>query len=372
MKKTNENLDGKNLVDHFDSNLASFAQKNGQSRGRKVQEPSDPFRLNFQRDRDRIIHTTSFRRLQGKTQVVPAGFGDHFRNRLTHTIEVSLVARDLARQLNLNEDLAETVALAHDLGHPPFGHAGERALNKKMQACGKHFDHNEQSLRVVEFFETRYPDFQGLNLSFEVLEGIQKHERSFDRGETKIIWPHLEAQLVDISDEIAYLSADLEDGLRANFFSIEDLKSLSLCHDIIKKLPENQKNHRPTFIRKIIQILLNQVVLDSQEKIKKFKIKNLKDVQVSKTFIIGFNADFYKKFIEIKKFLLENFYMHPKIKFEMEKGSQYIFETFDFLKKYPENIPEKFHPEENLDQRICDYIAGMTDNYIREFAEKIK
>ena len=366
-----KSLDGSKLEKDFDVYLASFAQKNSTSRGRKFQEPPDPFRLPFQRDKARIIHTTSFRRLNRKTQVVPSGFGDHFRNRLTHTLEVALVAKDLARQLRLNEDLAEAVALAHDIGHPPFGHMGEHTLNEKMQEHGLYFDHNKQSLRVVEVFETRYPDFQGLNLSLEVLEGIQKHQRSFARGKTKITWPHLESQLVDISDEISYLSADLEDGLRGEFFTFKDLQKLKICARAFADIPEAFQKHRPSFIRKIIGELIAQVVQDSKSRIKQFNIKTLSDVQSCPYFIIGFEPSFYKEFLEVKQFLFDRYYSHPKVRKLTKEGQELLKQAFDYLVENPQKIPKAFHPEENLYQRICDYLAGMTDDYLREFVKNI-
>ena len=363
------NLDGKNLWGRFDAHLASFAQKNGNSRGRKFPELVDPNRLPFQRDRDRIIHTSSFRRLKGKMQVVAPNLGDHFRNRLSHTLEVSQIARDICRELRLNEDLAEAIALAHDLGHTPFGHAGEVVLDKKMQEFGKKFDHNSQSLRMIEFFENRYRDFAGLNLSLEVLEGVQKHETSFvSQNGDKIFRPHLEGQVVDLADEIAYLSADLEDGLRGNFFSISDLKNVKIPASAISEV--GNPDDRSAIIRKTMNILFRKMIEDTKSNIKKFKIETLEDVQNCPAQIVSFSPDFFANFRSLKKFLFENFYCAPEIITNIKKNQQTILNIFNFLLQHPEKIPENFFPEETIAQRICDYIAGMTDRFALDFEKE--
>ena len=359
-------IDGKNIFIKDDF-LASFAQKNKNSRGRKYTEPVDPDRLPFQRDRDRIIHSKSFRRLKGKTQVVSPDFGDHFRNRLTHTLEVTQIARDIARQLFLNEDLTEAIALAHDLGHPPFGHAGEEALDEKMKSFGFSFEHNEQSLRVVEFFENRYKKFPGLNLNIETLEGLQKHNTFFDRPNNEIIFsPHLESQIVDIADEIAYLSADLEDGLSGKFFDIKDLESIQIPTLAINTLEKDDKTNISAIVRRNIKILLEQIIKDTKKNLQKYKIKKLSDVQKCPQKIIFFNEDFFEKFKELKNFLFQNYYLSPKIKKFTNQGKEIIYNLFDHFYKQPKKLPKKFL-DEPLEKRICDHIAGMTD----EFAKKI-
>ena len=360
-------LDGSNFVSAYDSLLAPYAFKNSLSVGRKYPQTPDPNRLPFQRDIGRIINTDSFRRLKGKMQVVSPQLGDHFRNRLTHTLEVAKVARDLARQLQLNEDLAEAIALAHDLGHPPFGHAGESALKEKMEAFGMTFDHNAQSLRVVEKFECRYDAFDGLNLSQEVLEGMQKHERSFERETGNIFWPHLESQLVDIADEIAYLSADLEDGLRGHFFTMEDLSTLAVCQQALATVGAKAPRRRSMFIGRMIQHLVEQLVGDTQKNLKEGGIQTLGDVQQARCKIVAFNAEFYEDFLALKRFLYKEFYEKPAVRTETEAGKKIIFQVFDDLVADPKKIPQDFLPEENLYQRICDYIAGMTDKYVSEF-----
>lgn len=368
--RVKQNIDGSHLWERFDAHLAPYAQHNCNSRGRKFKEKEDPDRLPYQRDRDRIIHTTAFRRLKGKMQVVSPMSGDHFRNRLSHTIEVAQVARDLARHLKLNEDLAETVALAHDLGHPPYGHAGEKALDKKMREHGRNFDHNVQSLRVVEMYEKRYAQFEGLNLTLEVLEGIQKHERSFDRGKRgKIFFPHLESQLVDVSDEIAYLAADLEDGMRAGFFNLEDLKPFKICAEALAEIGAEGKVLRATFIRKIIHKLLYQLVKDTEENLQFLNIQTLGQVQKIPRSIVAFSPEFYEEFLALKQFLMEHFYRQPSVKKMTEDGERKIEAVFDYLLAHPDKIPAEFMPEEDLHQRICDYIAGMTDRFLEGFLD---
>ncbi len=356
----------------FDKHLASYAQKHSMSRGRKYKEAEAYDRLPFQRDRDRIIHTTSFRRLKGKMQVVPPTSGDHFRNRLTHTIEVAQIARDMARFLRLNEDLAETIALAHDLGHPPFGHAGEKVLDEKMKSFGFRFEHNEQSLRVVEVFETRYSNFPGLNLTFEVLEGMQKHSSSFERPGGEIIFsPHLEAQLVDISDEIAYLAADLEDGLRGGFFEFSELQNLALPKKVFQELPEYEKKSRPALIRRIIKNLLHELSEQTLQNIEQYNIRILADVQKTPELLVTFSADVLKQFYELKQFLMHRYYLSPSVQKVTEKGQEMISEIFDFLHQYQYHLPDNFLSEEPLERRICDYIAGMTDRFAEKFKEEI-
>ncbi len=365
-------LDGTNLWERFDSRLAPYAQKNAMSRGRKFPEIPDPDRLPFQRDRDRILHTKSFRRLRGKMQVVSPRFGDHFRNRLSHTLEVAQIARDIARSLRLNEDLTEAIALAHDLGHPPFGHSGEEALDQKMREHGSHFEHNEQSLRIVEFFESRYADFPGLNLTHEVLEGIQKHETFFDRpGEESIFTPHLEAQVVDISDAIAYLSADLEDGLRGGFFTISDLKKISIPARALTSLSSKEQTNRSSLIRRVIKNLMQEIIGDTALNLNKKCVQSLRDVQKSKEKIVAFNEKFSQEFSEFKEFLWDKFYLAPPVRACQIQGHEVIQGIFDFLLAHPEEIPADFLPKEKVIRRICDYIAGMTDEFAEQFWKAI-
>ena len=354
----NSKLDGSNLAKIVDSSLAPYAQKNGDSAGRSFPESTDPNRLPFQRDRDRIIHTTAFRRLRGKMQVLPPSQGDHYRNRLSHTLEVTQIARDLARQLQLNEDLVEAIALAHDIGHPPFGHAGEQMLNQKMQEFGQNFDHNLQSIRVVDFFERRYKEFPGLNLSREVIEGLAKHDKHS---------PHLESQLVDISDEIAYLSADIEDGLRGNFFTLEQLQENQIVKQALSEVLNRDKTYIPNVVRQIMRVLLRQIIKDSQENIKKYKIKDLASVKNCENRIIYLNTSFYVHFRELKQFLFTHFYLSPEVEAVSRKGQRVISGIFDYLVNNSEKMPKNFLPEVENCRRVCDYIAGMTDQFAIDF-----
>jgi len=363
-KKT---LDGADLWKNADSKLADYAQKNGNSAGRQFPERADPNRLPFQRDRDRILHSTAFRRLAGKMQVVAPQKGDHFRTRLTHTLEVAQIARDLARWLHLNEDLAEAIALGHDLGHPPFGHAGEEALRTKMKAFDSTFEHNAQSLRIVEFFEQRYSEFSGLNLTSEVREGLQKHSTFFDRPGSKIFSPHLEAQLVDISDEIAYLSADLEDGIRGGFFTIEDLREVSVCQEVLEQLPAKERTFRSAVMRGVIRRLLDEIITTTKENIATEKITTLADVQNSQKKIVKFSSLFFNQLKEVRQFLMTRYYSAPEVKKNTERGKQIVSDIFDALHANPEKLPTYLHSGDPLEIRICDYIAGMTDRFAEGF-----
>jgi len=365
-------IDGSEIVSQLDRGLAPFAQKNADSRGREFPEKTDPRRGSFQRDRDRILHATAFRRLAGKMQVVSPARGDHFRNRLTHTLEVAQLSRDLARELLLNEDLAEAIALAHDLGHPPFGHAGERTLHEKMKKFGKKFEHNAQSLRVVDFFENRYRDFPGLNLTFEVREGLKKHSTFFDHPETgdQIFAPHIEAQLVDVADEISYLSADLEDGLRGNFFQISDLKNIALPAEILSEL--STPKSRSALIRGTIRKLFGELVFATRKNLKTHKIETQEDVQKCSEKLVMFSPDFFEKFRELKQFLMQNFYLSPEVKSGTDRGQKILSDIFDFLHAHPDQLPEYLKSSaEPLEIRICDYIAGMTDRYAERFWKQI-
>lgn len=367
-------LDGEHLWERADYFLASFAQKNALSRGREYPEPVDPDRLPYQRDRDRIIHTTSFRRLKGKMQVLSPSTGDHFRNRLTHTLEVAQIARDLARQLRLNEDLAEAIALAHDLGHPPFGHMGESILDQKMKDQGLSFDHNEQSLRVVQFFERRYREFPGLNLSRETLDGVQKHERDFGTSihGARMYSPHLESQLVDISDEIAYLSADVEDALRGDFVHMQELQEVDIVKQAIQDIPPQWQGHRPAIIRRVIRNFLMRIIEDTKYNLQKHSIQTLEDAQQCPHRIVAFSPEYGAQFQALKSFLFDRFYSAPSVRDQKEKGEQILCDIFDVLLQQPEKIPAHFLPEVEPARRVCDYIAGMTDSYAVEVWESLR
>jgi dGTPase len=284
-------------------------------------------------------------------------------------LEVSQIARDLARWLHLNEDLAEAIALGHDLGHPPFGHAGEEALRAKMKSFNSTFEHNAQSLRIVEFFEQRYSQFSGLNLTAEVREGLQKHTTFFDRPGSTIFSPHLEAQLVDISDEIAYLSADLEDGIRGGFFTIEDLNEVSLCREVLEQLPEKERSFRSAVMRGVIRRLLTEIVTATKENLDAYNIATLEDVQNSQKKIVKFSPAFFEQLKEVRRFLMDRYYSAPEVKKNTERGQQIVSDIFDYLHTNPNQLPTYLHSDDPLEIRICDYIAGMTDRFAEGFLE---
>ena len=362
------------------------------SKGRFKIEKKTTLRNDFQRDRDRIIHSTAFRRLKHKTQVFVNTTGDHFRTRITHSLEVSQIARTLSKFFNLNEDLSETLSLAHDLGHTPFGHAGEEALNDCMKNYGG-FDHNIQTLRIITILENRYYNFNGLNLTLETLDGLIKHNgpvnnktkfdkilgKNFFKNKIKFLDnTSLEGQIAAISDDIAYNSHDLEDGLKSNLFKLNDLKNIPVLNKIISK-------HRSKFtkysvdliVRQIIREIINEMVKDviktTEKNIKTNKIKNLKDVYNSEKKIVCFSYKMKRFDLEIKKFLKEKMYFHKNVKKKTNYGKKIIKKLFLIIIKNPKKyINIKKYKNSKLERIICDYIAGMTDRYAINLYKKIK
>ena len=362
------------------------------SKGRFKREKKTTLRNDFQRDRDRIIHSTAFRRLKHKTQVFVNTSGDHFRTRITHSLEVSQIARTLSKFFNLNEDLSETLSLAHDLGHTPFGHAGEEALNQCMKKYGG-FDHNIQTLRIVNILENRYYNFSGLNLSFETLDGLIKHNgpvknltkfnailgKNFFKNKIKFLNnTSLEAQIAAISDDIAYNSHDLEDGLKSNLFKLTDLKYIPVLNKIISKHKSRFKKYSiDLIIRQIIRDIINEMVSDvirtTKKNIKLNNIKNLKDVYSSKKQIVCFSNGMKKFDIKIKNFLREKMYFHKSVNTKTNYGRKIIKDLFLKIKKNPKKyINIKKYKNSNIERIICDYIAGMTDRYAINLYKKIK
>ena len=362
------------------------------SRGRYKREKKTTLRNDFQRDRDRIIHSTAFRRLKHKTQVFVNTSGDHFRTRITHSLEVSQIARTLSKFFNLNEDLSETLSLAHDLGHTPFGHAGEEALNQCMKKYGG-FDHNIQTLRIVNILENRYYNFSGLNLSFETLDGLIKHNgpvknltkfnailgKNFFKNKIKFLNnTSLEAQIAAISDDIAYNSHDLEDGLKSNLFKLTDLKYIPVLNKIISKHKSKFKKYSiDLIIRQIIRDIINEMVRDvirtTKKNIKLNNIKKLKDVYSSKKQIVCFSNGMKKFDIKIKNFLREKMYFHKSVNTKTNYGRKIIKDLFLKIKKNPKKyINIKKYKDSNIERIICDYIAGMTDRYAINLYKKIK
>ncbi len=346
--------------------LSSFAIKI--SKGRKHSEELNANRDDFLRDKHRIIHSKAFRRLDQKTQVFMAGSGDHYRTRLTHTLEVAQISRDIARRLSLNEDLCEVIALAHDLGHPPFGHAGEYALDEIMKNFDMHFEHNEQSLRVVEKLEKAYPKFEGLNLSIEVLDGMIKHQTAFDQAGKKFeIAAHLEAQVVNIADEIAYTSHDVDDGLRSKLITFDQMDKIKLWQ-IAKQDTENKFGNiieEDILVSRVTSRLVGLMIEDLLKKTEE-NLKNIDNVKEYKGNLIEFSDEMKSKLLELREFLLNNFYLNPKILEFTEKGKTMIKKLFDFYLKNPDKLPRK----DKSVISIKDYIAGMTDHFlIKEYSK---
>ena len=356
--------------------LASFAQHDSESLGRLYPEYPHAFRNCFERDRNRIVHSTAFRRLDGKTQVFLNGQGDYYRTRLTHTIEVASISRTIARALGLHEDLCEAIALAHDLGHPPSGHAGERTLQWLMKDHGG-FDHNKQSLRVVELLEESYPQHPGLNLSYEVLEGLRKHHHLFLTPQGKSYpSPSLEAQLVDVADEIAYYSHDLDDGIEAGFLDLRNLENLPLWREAKQQAIEEMKLHvRQEIVQKnrkfILRCLINrqveELIAASREAIKHTNFHSVTEVRMHPKRLICFSEPHKKANLELRTFLYEHFYHHPSIAASNTNSCNNIEALFYHFEKYPHLIGHRYFRRIEQDGKyraICDYIAGMTDRYL--------
>ena len=362
------------------------------SKGRFFKEKKTNLRNDFQRDRDRIIHSTAFRRLKHKTQVFVNTTGDHFRTRITHSLEVSQIARTLSKFFRLNEDLSESLSLAHDLGHTPFGHAGEEVLNNCMKNFGG-FDHNIQTLRIITILENRYYNFKGLNLSIETLDGLIKHNgplnnvkkldqilgRNFFKKKINFsLYSSLEAQIASISDDIAYNSHDLEDGLKSNLFELKNLKDIPILNSIISKHSKKLKKHSiDLVIRQIIREVINEMVRDviitTQKNIRKNKIKNLNDVYKSKIPLVSFSQKMMIFDKKIKNFLQKKMYFHKDVNSKTKFGKKVIYKLFTEIKKNPKKyINVKKYSNSNIMRIICDYIAGMTDRYAINLYNQIK
>jgi dGTPase len=369
-----------------DHPMAPYSVRVENSRGRRYPEPQHHYRNDFQRDRDRVIHSRAFRRLEAKTQVFTRRYSDHFRNRLTHTLEVSQIARTVAAQLGLNVDLVEALALVHDIGHPPFGHAGEKALDSAMRQHGLFFDHNLHALRIVEDFETRYAAFRGLNLTFEVREGIIKHSHDYNAGEHPELAeyllgsrPPLEAQLIDIADEIAYASADLDDGYEARLLTLEQIReglpvfagSLREAEDRYPEAAEKLQFNEA--LRRLLDRWAGDLIQNTQRQIKTTGATTVDDVRACPTRIAGLSPEIEAERRQTKDFLYRHLYFSPALEPEKDDAERIISGLFDLWMKQPEKLPSSYQEkaeQEPLARVICDYIAGMTDNYIYEQYEK--
>jgi dGTPase len=362
--------------------LAPYAMTNSATRGRRYAETKDPFRLDFQRDRDRIIHNTAFRRLEYKTQVFVYSEGDHYRNRLTHSIEVAQIGRTLARGLGCNEDLAEAICLSHDLGHPPFGHVGEDTLNHLMAEHGG-FDHQRQTFRIVTELEHRYPDHPGLNLTYEVLEGIVKHDTDYDVVDARDFFPQergtLECQLANLADEIAYNTSDLDDGLRSGILSSRAVAELAISARVLSQLDlphdadlsQDMLRHR--FIRRLVGIEVTDTIRTTAANLADAGIDTLAKLRAAPANMAGYSSSMQEENRELRHFLFHNFYRHYRVMRMAAKAERTLTNLFHAYLDRPLQLPTEIRDKVTSDrgslQRVvCDYLAGMTDRYaIQEY-----
>ena len=362
--------------------IASYAMRVEESQGRRYTEPPHSYRNDFERDRDRIIHARAFRRLENKTQVFSRRYSDHFRNRLTHTLEVAQISRTVALALGLNTDLVEALALVHDLGHPPFGHAGESLLDRLMQSYGENFDHNLHALRIVEQLEEKYVSFPGLNLTFEVREGIVKHSRQHDKETHQELQeylldsqPPLEAQLIDVADEIAYNCADLDDGYEAKLLNLETIRrevpafdssyrEIDLAYpNALAKLKFNEA------LKRVLDDFAGDLISHSSQSIKRLPIGSVDEVRKQKFRLIGFSAEKEKVRGDLKSLLQSLLYSHEELVKEREKGIIKMEWLFHYYLDHPDCMARFYYEKsrsEPLHRAVCYYIAGMTDNFLQE------
>lgn len=362
--------DYEQLEDRF---LAPYGFRSRASRGRDWPEAEYPYRTAFQRDRDRVLHTTAFRRLEYKTQVFVYHEGDYYRTRLTHTLEVAQIGRTMARALGANEDLVEVICLAHDLGHPPFGHAGEMTLNRLLAAEGG-FDHNKQSLRIVEKLEERYPEFQGLNLTWEAREGIVKHETEYDVADASRFDPDrrgtLEAQLANPADEIAYTAHDLDDGLRAGLLEPTELVGLRWWQRLTESLGWDGRDFNPMWryrlIRRLLGLLVTDLLTETARRLEETGVASPEDVRALPVNVVALPAETAAMTRELKRFLYENLYRHPRVIRMQLKAERVLTALFNAYVEEPAQLPREVQrklAERPLRRTVCDYIAGMTDRY---------
>jgi dGTPase len=364
-----------------DQFLASYGVRSKDSKGRKFPEEQAEYRTCFQRDRDRVLHTSAFRRLEYKTQVFINYEGDYYRTRLTHTLEVAQIGRTLARALGANEDLVETICLAHDIGHPPFGHSGEHALSKLMRDHGG-FEHNRQSFRIVTELEQRYPNFPGLNLSFEVLEGMIKHETEYDKADVRDYNPELrgqlEAQIANISDELAYSAHDLDDGLRSGMLTPGMLKGIELWEIVTANLGwsncdlDDLWRHR--IIRRLIGMQVSDMIESTSQRIQESGCRTVDELQRLTYNVAGFSEEIHRRNRQLKDFLYAKLYRHPRVIRMAVKAERTITELFNAYLSEPTILPwhiQEQIEERGLEQTVGDYIAGMTDRFAVEEYDRL-
>lgn len=369
------------LESYEDARLAPYGLRSKDSKGREHPETEPEYRTTFQRDRDRILHTTAFRRLEYKTQVFINDEGDYYRTRLTHTLEVAQIGRTVARALGANEDLTEAICLAHDLGHPPFGHSGETALARLMKDCGG-FDHNKQSLRIVTFLENRYPQFPGLNLSWELREGIVKHESEYDISDASDynaeLRGHLEAQICNAADELAYTAHDLDDGLRSGLISPEMLSGITLWeiaadHAGYRGGSLDQVT-RHQMIRELIGMEITSLINMTDQRLRESGVRSVEELQRLPYNVIGFDEDMHRRNRQLKDFLFANLYRHYRVVRMQVKAERTIADLFNLYIAEPQTLPMHIHgliDERGHERTICDYIAGMTDRFAIEEHRKL-
>lgn len=369
------------LEDIEDKSLAPYGMRSRDSKGRAYLDNEPDYRTSFQRDRDRILHTTAFRRLEYKTQVFVNYEGDYFRTRLTHTLEVAQIGRTLARALGGNEDLVESICLAHDLGHSPFGHSGEAALARLMKDFGG-FDHNKQSLRIVTELEKRYPEFPGLNLTWEVREGMVKHESEYDISDARDYNPelrgNLETQIANVADELAYTTHDLDDGLRSSMITPQTLDGIALW-EILREtynwrgsILSDMERHR--MIRQLVGLLVTDLLQAAEARIKDSKVKSALDIQKLKRNVIGYSEEMQRRNRELKDLLYRKLYRHHRVVRMQVKAERVISDLFNAYRAEPAILPEHvqaFIEKRGLERIICDHIAGMTDRYAVEEHRKL-
>jgi dGTPase len=372
------------MVDYERSDLAPYASRSAQSKGRRYSEEFKDDRPAFERDRDRIIHCAAFRRLEYKTQVFVNHEGDYYRTRLTHSLEVAQIARGIARKLSLNEELTEAIALSHDLGHTPFGHAGEDALNTLMADYGG-FEHNLQSLRVVELLEERYPHFFGLNLTFETREGLAKHSSYHDSPAVDLseyemgLAPTLEAQIINLADEIAYNNHDIDDGVESNFIHREELLEIPLWKEVFgrveKKYPHATVQAKTyTAISSLIGLLIQDVIAQTERNIAEHGVETVDDVRRFAKELVSYSPSVQKESDLLKEFLRTRLYRHWRVERMRIKAERFITELFKAYVETPTLVPDTYRrrmDEEPVPRMVCDYIAGMTDRFALDEYKKL-
>jgi dGTPase len=367
--------------------LASYAVRVESSLGRRYPEPPHPYRDDFQRDRDRIIHARAFRRLENKTQVFTRRLSDHFRTRLTHTIEVAQISRTIAAALHLNDSLVETLALVHDIGHPPFGHSGENALDQAMREHHERFDHNLHALRIVEHFEQRYASHPGLNLTFEVREGIIKHSHDYAPADYPELAeylldqrPPLEAQLIDHTDEIAYNTADLDDGYEAKLLKLEDIRrDVSIFEryylEVEREFPTvRDKLKFNEALKRMLNHLVTDLITNTAQRIQHSGVQSVEDVRRYPERLAAFSPATDQQRAEAKQFLYRNLYHSASLRPQKDRGEKIVFDLFRYWIDFPAALPASYQRQmetESPARVICDYIAGMTDNYILDQHKKL-